>query len=1140
MMIKKLFSTALLSVISLCMMAQGVRISGTLTDAEGPVMMGNVVERDANNRIVSATQTDFNGNFSLQVKNTKNKLVFSYVGDKTKVMPIGSQTVFKVKLDPENTQLKEVKVVGRRTSSGGLTIPKKAVAVSQQSMNMENIEGLAFTSADEALQGEIAGLDIVSNSGNLGAGTTMRLRGVTTINGDANPLIVVDDKIFDNPDENFDFANADEEAYSSLLSVNVEDIADIRVLKDAAATAVWGSKGANGVILITTKHGVRGKTRVNFSYKFTGTWQPDGYTLLNGDDYTMMMKEEFYNPAQKSDATTSIRELNYDQSWADYENWNNNTDWVKAVKQFGAMHDFNMNISGGGQKAQFRISAGYKHQTGSIIMQKFKQFTTRMVLDYNVSDRIRFSTNFALTYSGNDQNYEGKINGVNHEGLLAIAQKIAPNMSIYRQDANGFDTGEYYIMNRAQSGMTPYNGNYSSNELSAVRDLGNPVAVANMAWKKDQTYRLTPDFSIKYELLGTEPETHRLTLNGRVDFDIYARSNPTFFPAALKNAYWTDNEYNLSTNLESNRVRIGGRAELVYTPYFKNQDWQSSMLARYEMSTQKYNQQTITMNEIPNGFTTPTVDADARSIGSSNSRANSQNLLYNGFISYKDSRYSLNLSLRADGDSKFGPKHKWAVFPGASVRYNISDEPFFKSIKGNWLSLLGLRASWGIVGKAPSSNIGFYNTYSTSNGVYGNGSTTQTVGTLDGLKLDDLRWEKTTSYNLGFNLNLLNNRIEIDFDYYHKETKDLLMANVSIPSMAGYGAVSWMNVGRMDNDGWEANINAKGIVKVGKFQLDASLNIAQNSNLLKEMDDRVLDAINGDWTATSRGSYVNRVQLNNSLGSIYGFRYKGVFQYSYDYLENLQKENGWDAATYEAEINQRLAAGQTFPIARNADGTVLMDNQGHPQRLVYNYVSNNGSASTTYTYQGGDAIYEDVNHDGQINALDIVYLGNSLPKVNGGFNLTFKYGQWSLKTRFMYRFGNKVVNFARMNLERMYDTNNQCATVNYRWRKDGDVTPIPRAMYNSAYNYQGSDRFVENGGFVRFQNLQLAYNFTKKQIKSLGLNQLQIYGSLNNLFLWTKYSGVDPEVSPKGYGVASDNSQTPRSKQFTVTLNIGF
>ncbi|MBO6018474.1 MAG: TonB-dependent receptor plug domain-containing protein, partial [Prevotella sp.] len=423
MMIKKILFTALLSVISFTAMAQGVRVSGTLSDNDGPVMMGNVVERDANNRIVSATQTDFDGNFSLTVRSTKNKLVFSYVGDKTKILPIGNQTVFKVKLEPENTQLKEVVVKSKRTSTGGLTIPKKEVATSQQSLNMENIEGLAFTSADEALQGEIAGLDIVANSGNLGAGTTMRLRGVTTINGDANPLIVVDDKIFDNPDENFDFANADEEAYSSLLSVNVEDIANIQVLKDAAATAIWGSKGANGVILITTKHGARGKTRVNLSYKLTGTWQPDGYTLLNGDDYTMMMKEEFYNPAQKSDATTNIRELNYDQTWSEYENWNNNTDWVDAVKQFGVMHDYNMNITGGGQKAQFRISAGYKHQTGSIIKQKFQQFTTRMVLDYNVSDRIRFSTNFALTYSGNDQNYEGKINGVNHQGLLALAQK---------------------------------------------------------------------------------------------------------------------------------------------------------------------------------------------------------------------------------------------------------------------------------------------------------------------------------------------------------------------------------------------------------------------------------------------------------------------------------------------------------------------------------------------------------------------------------------------------------------------------------------------------------------------------------------------------------------------------------------------
>ena len=1152
MITKKILITALLCIFSLGLAAQGVRISGTLSDKEGPVMMGNVVERDANNRIVSATQTDFNGNFSMQIKSTKNKLVFSYVGDKTKVMSIGNQTVFKVTLDPEDTQLKEVVVKSKRSSSGGLMISKKELSTSQQALNMENVEGLAFTSADEALQGEIAGLDIVANSGNLGAGTTMRLRGVTTITGDANPLIVVDDKIFDNPDENFDFQNANEEQYASLLSVNVDDIASITVLKDAAATAVWGAQGSNGVLLITTKHGVRGKPRLNFSYKFTGTWQPDGYTLLDGDSYSMLMKEAFYNPSQKSDATTNIEELNYNTSWSEYQNWNNNTDWVKAVTQFGAMHEYNVNLTGGGEKATFRISAGYKHQTGTVIKQKFQQFTTRLVLDYNVSDRIRFSTNFALTYTGNDKNYGNNIMG--------LAQKMAPNMSIYRQDANGNDTDEYYIMNPSQSGLYPSDGNYSSYELAAIKNLGNPVAIANLAYEKEQTYRLTPDFSVKYELLGVEADKSRLTLNGRVDFDIYASSNPTLYPAALTSNQWSSTNYNLQTNTETNRFKVGGRVELVFTPYFKNEDWSATMLARYEMSTQKYNKQFLAMNNLPPGITASSIDAyllpsnpfksSEQGMNSPNSRSASQNLLYNGHLSYKDGRYNLGFSLRADGDSKFGPKNKWAIFPGVSARYNISDEPFMTKVKGEWLSMLGLRASWGVNGKAPSSNYLFFNTYNTSAGFYGDGTNLLPIGTLDGLKLDDLRWEKTTSYNLGFNLGLLNDKIEIDFDYYHKETKDLLMKSVAIPSMVGYSSMSYANVGRMDNDGWEVNFTANKIIKAGKFSMDFSFNVAQNSNLLKEMDESVLDALNTyytnysngkseyPWAVTQRGNWPLRVQLNNSLGSIYGFRYQGVYQYTYDYLENLQKENGWDAATYEAEINNRLAAGQTFPVARDQDGKVIML-QGHPVHQVFNYENNNGTGSSTYTFQGGDAIYQDINNDGQVNELDIVYLGNSLPKVNGGFNFTFRYGKWSLKTRFMYRFGNKVVNLARQNLEMMYNTYNQCASVNYRWRTDGDDTPIPRAMYNSSYNFQPSDRYVEDGGFVRFQNLQLAYNFDKKLIKKWGLNQLQAYISMNNLYVWTKYSGVDPEVSPSGYGVAADASQTPRSKQFTLTLNIG-
>lgn len=1106
-------------------MAQSKVISGTVEDALGPVMMANVTERDGNNRIVNATQTDMMGNFSMEIKNPKNKLVISYVGSKTQTLAIGDKTTFAIKLEDEKTTLNEVTIRGRRTNSGGLNINKKEITTAQQVFDLTEVEGMAFTSADEALQGEIAGLDIVSNSGNLGSGTTMRLRGVTTINGNAEPLIVVDDKIFDNPDQNFDFTAPTEEDYASLLSVNVEDIANISVLKDAAATAIWGSKGANGVIMITTKRGSRGKPSVNFSYKFTGTWQPKGYTLLNGDDYSMLLKEEYYNPNQSNTATSNIREINYDKSWADYENWNNNTDWVKAVTQFGALHSYNLNISGGGKKATFRISGGYDHQTGSIIKQELNRLSTRLVLDYNVSDRIRFSTNFALVYTDNLQNYVG---------LLGIAQKLAPNMSIYRQDASGNDTGDYYIMapEGTLNGNTPYTGNYSSYELRKVRELGNPVAYANLSWKRDKTYRITPDFNIKYELLGTETQQSRLTFNGRVDFDIYARSVPTYCSAGVQSMVWNDSGYSPADNTESNRLKVGGRAELVFTPYIKNEDIKMSMLARYEMSTQRYSSQYIGEYSLPGGITSPTVDAAIKKLSSSNSRSNSQNITYNSHFSYKE-RYNLGFSLRADGDSKFGPKQKWAYFPGVSLRYNLSDEPFFKSLR-NVVSMAAVRLSWGINGKAPDSDYLFYNTYSSDTGVYGSYSK------MDGLKLDDLRWEKTSSYNIGSNIGFLDDIIEIDFDYYHKDTKDLLQRSVTIPSTSGYPSLAYQNVGRMTNDGWELNINAKKFVKTRKFSLSAGFNISQNYNEIKEMDQRVLDNVNSSWTATSRGSFQNRIQVGNPLGSIYGFRYKGVYQYTYDWLLNEQIEKGWTTDEFEAAINGMLAEGKTMPVVVGADGKVIMKSNGQPQRMVYNY--NEGSA--TYSFQGGDAIYEDVNHDGQINALDIVYLGNSLPKLSGGFNFNITYGRWGLRARFMYRYGNKVVNAARMSLENMATAYNQCSTVNWRWRKDGDITPIPRAIYvydnGSAYNSQGSDRYVEDGSFVRFQNLQISYNFDKKLIKKWGINRLQFYASVNNLFCWSHYSGVDPEISVGGWGVATDYSQTPRSKSFTASFQVGF
>lgn len=1148
----KFLLTLLFAVIAQTMWAQGKVISGTVEDAMGPIMMANVVERDANNRIVSATQTDMMGNFSMEIKNPKNKLVFSYVGNKTKIVTIGNQTTFNIKMESENTTVSEVVVKGRRTSSGGLNIDKREISVSQQTFSMDKVEGMAFTSADEALQGEIAGLDIVNNSGNLGAGTSMRLRGVSTLSGNAEPLIVVDDKIFEYDKADFDPENIDEEAFSSLLAVSVDDIADIKVLKDAAATAIWGSQGANGVIMITTKRGARGKPKVTLGYKFTGTWMPKGYDLLNGDNYTMMLKEEFYNPTQSSSATSTINEINYipAESWAEANNWNKNTDWVKEIKQFGEQHEANFNISGGGQKATFRISGSYSHQLGTIIKQKMDRLTTRLVLDYNVSDRIRFSTNFALTYTDNLKNYtygsskSDKNKG--HNQLLAMALAMAPNASIWRMDPYNNNTGEYFLMNPTVNGMTPDDGNYTSQQLQDVVAIGNPVAYANKSWQKEKTYSIVPDFNIKYELLGTENGKTRLTFNGRVYFDIYAYSKPTYMPGSLSNGSYTDDDYNFITNTESNQFKMGSRVELIFTPAFKNEDFYLTMLARYEAGTQKNTYQYIGQNAIPNGIESATVDAHLIGMDNQPSTTKSawQDFVYNAHFSYK-SRYTLGFSLRGDGNSKFGPKNPWFISPSVSLRYNLSEEPFFTPLR-KVVSMLGIRGSWGITGSSNVSVDNYFNQYTSRAGRYGTGYYT----TMSGMKLDDLRPQKKIGLNLGFNLGLLDDMFEFDLNLYKEKTKDLIMKNLPIPTSATWNTsttLSFGNVGEMENKGWELSVTANKFIKVKKFSVSASVNLAQNINKLLEMDQRVLDNLNSQPSWSNRGakSILSRVVVGDPLCSIYGFQSLGVFQYTYDYLTNyntkqlqLQQQAAARGETYdwnyEAWINEQLAAGKTFPVATDEEGKVIMTNTGVPKHLTYYY------GDTEYEFRGGDAIYEDVNHDGTVNELDIKYLGNSLPKMQGGFSFTLQYGNWKLISRFNFRWGNKIINTARMGLESMYGTENQCSSVTYRWRKDGDVTVIPRALYGTGYNYQVSSRFVEDGSFLRFNNLQLSYSVPKKSIKKLGLNSLSAYVTMNNIFCWTKYTGIDPEIASGTYTPASDGATTPRSRSITASLSFGF
>ena len=785
-----------LSIASALAQKVGDIISGTVTDDFGPVMAANVVELDAANRIVANAVTDINGNFSFRLKNPKNKLRVTYVGYKTVTLPI-NKLKFSIKMKDE-ALIDVVEVTARKKADGsGLAIPLDEISTARQSIDMTEFEGLGITSVDEALQGRIAGLDIVANSGNLGAGTSMRLRGVSTINGSSEPLIVVDGNVLSADTENFDFNSANEENFAQLLNVNPDDIQSISVLKDAAATAIWGSQGANGVIEIKTKRGTRGKTRVEYSYRLTATYQPLGYKMLNGDEYTMLLKEEYFNPSL-SDAASNIVELNYNPSFSEYEMYNNNTDWLDAVKQIGFRQNHYVALSGGGEKAHFRIGAGYDRETGSIIKQQLDRFTSRVNLDYFVSDRIKIATNISLTYTNNQRN---------SDGLLSIAYNRMPNLSIYEQDRQGNNLNQFYHM------LPSVSSEFRNDQLKQR----NPVASAHLAKNHQTSYDIKPEFVLRYDLLGIGEEKTRLNYEGKVMFNIFNSYTDEYMPSSLNTAGWTDKQANRTTASSNKNFGLTTTHTLTFTPVFKNRDHSLSMMLRGQMSTGSSTSQSTTTWGTPSGTIQSTGAngiIDGMSTGSGQSR--SIYFTYSAHYAYKG-RYMADFSVRRDGTTKFGPDKRWGNFPAFSVRWNVSREPWFHNALP-WVSMLSIRPGWGLVGSQPGQEYLFFSRYANGKGYMG-----QTSIHPNNIRLSNLKWQEKETYNLGTDFGFFDDRITGNVELYWQYTSDLLMGNYGIPTSSGYSSFATRNVGNMENIGWEFNLNGNSIIKAGKFSADRTI-----------------------------------------------------------------------------------------------------------------------------------------------------------------------------------------------------------------------------------------------------------------------------------------------------------------------------
>ena len=1053
------------------------KIFETIDGQPSPLIGANVNIVTARNRSLAGTTADIDGNYNLKIPAGESNLtlVYSYIGMKSKRIKYTGQTNLNVTLESEAISLKNFEVVGTRRDRNDMGISQKEMVASTQKISMDDIVSTSpVSSIEDALQGQLGGVDILSGGGDPGAKGSIRIRGTSTLNTDAEPLIVIDGVPYtDEISEDYDWSNSNNEDLSALLNLSPTDIKSVEVLKDAAATAIWGSKGANGVLLIETKKGARGKTSFSFTSKFSAKFEPDEIPMLNGDQYTAYMQESIWNAANYKGLSNATNELNllyntpeigYDPSYRYFDEYNQNTDWLSEVRKNAIKWENNFSMSGGGEKATYRLSLGYLTDGGTTIGTNLNRFNSSLRVDYNFSDKLRFGADFSFNNSDQDANYT--------KNVRSMAQSSMPNKSpYYIDDITGLRTGNYFSLN------SDYEGQFDGD------DHYNPVAMANESINNTNTREGKITFRANYEILPG------FTWSAYASMKLKGSKNHKFLPQSAIGVPWTDGNANLSSDSYSNSYSLQTENKLIF---IKNWQERHQLIATGVFRTsqsQSSSSAYTTSGNASSNLSDPINGSVVKGKGSGESEARSISGIIQANYTLLN-RYVLQGTLSVEGNSAMGKDHRIGYFPAGGFSWNAQNEPFLKDVQ--WIDEIKLRASVGQTGGAPSG-LSYFGTFSAISPGYMDMSAVEPKS----MQLNSLKWQTTTDFNIGGDFGFFNNRLRFTVDVYHRYTKDLLQKKVTIPSSTGHAQLAYFNSGKMENYGWEARADVV-FIQNKDWRLSGYVNLSHNTNKITELPVNMAQ----DAYTMKNGAYASIVEANRPVGSFYGYRYLGVYQ-------NTE-------ATY----------------ARDASGAIMKDLKGNP------IIMKNGQ----YKAYPGDAIYEDVNHDGVINQYDIVYLGNSNPLLTGGAGLSLRWKDLTLSAFFYGNFGRKIINKARMNNESMYGKSNQSTSVLNRWKKEGDNTNIPRALYNIGYNYLGSDRFVESGSYVRLKTLTLSYNLPKKWLTKIGFQRMNVFATGYNLFTWTNYSGQDPEVkqpsSPLSF--AEDNSTTPPSIEFACGFNLTF
>lgn len=1050
---KKRYWLLLAILLPLHCFAQTISVSGTVKDEKGELLPGvNIMEEGTTN----GTITDFNGSYRISISG-QAKLVFSYVGYQVLKTDVKNQRVINVVLREDNALLNEVVVVGygqmkRSDLTGAVT-----------SVSAESISKSVNTSVDQVLQGRAAGVQVTQNSGIPGGSTSIRIRGVNSLNSSNEPIFVIDGVVID--------GSTGSSSANALSSINPADVVSMDILKDASATAIYGSRAANGVIIITTNRGKEGMSRINYDGYVGMQMMPKKLQLLNLQEFAYHKNER-----------TTIMGYPMDDSFVRPDLLGAGTDWQDELFGVAMTTNHNLSISGGKDKTLYSLGAGYLQQEGIALGSGFERLALKGSFDTEVKKWLKTGVNFNITNS--KQNIT-----VADNDLINIALLQTPNVAARNIDGSygGPETDEF-----VQS---------------------NPVGLALL--KENRNERVSARSNIYLDFIFDKKLNFKTEFSSDLGMNNDYRFTPSFQFGAIVN-----------NNRESVRAKSyskywAWRNILSYNNTFDQVHNVNAMLG-YEMQKSAWEY----LSGYRDGFITNNAkDLNAGSSErASNSGSSGGNSLISGFgrlfYSY-DERYLITATLRRDGSSKFARGNRWGWFPSAALAWRVSGEDFMAGIEQ--ISNLKLRLGWGKVG---NQNIPDYAYTSTMAAV----ATPWGTGLVSGNTANpDLKWETTGSSNIGFDISFFDSRINLVFDAYYKKTDNLLL-QLPLPAYVGsegQGSTTppWVNIGSLENKGIELTINTDNIKKKDfSWRTNLVYSLNRNKVLSLDTESSVLDMT---LSRGSETSIITRTAVGKPIAQFFGYKVIGRFEKATDFY--FKDEDG--------KIKE-VPRPQGVPISPN--GAWI-----------------------------GDYMFEDINKDGVINDADRTFIGNPEPKFTYGIGNTFTYKDFDLTVNLSGSYGNDVFNWIR----RWIDDPRQSHNLHQRateFARLGYIDPalpagsdqgqidnirnirivegsnpyMPRLSSADANsNYRVSDRFIEDGSYLRIQNISFSYSLPKKLLRKAEIENVRFYANMQNVYTFSKYKGYDPEIGSLGQNAlltGIDNGRYPSPQVYTFGLNITF